>query len=77
MAWHDQAAHPDDEDEAFFAKNFAVGVVGTISRIAIGVTTGIGTGVRLPDPHCRQAPWRQLRVAHRVGDRGMAKEVLD
>ena len=23
--------------------------------------------------HCRQTPWRQLRVAHRVGDRGMAR----
>jgi hypothetical protein len=41
------------------------------------IVAAIGTGAGLPHPHCRQAPWRQLRVAHRVGDRGMAKEVLD
>ena len=35
------------------------------------------TSIGLPGPHCRQTPWRQLRVAHRVGDRGMAKKILD
>ena len=40
------------------------------------IVSAIGNGVRPPYTHRRQAPWRQLRVVHGVGDRGMAKEVL-
>ncbi len=41
------------------------------------IVAAIGNSVSLPHPYSRQAPWRKLCVAHRVGDRGMAQEVLD